>query len=168
MNAILGICSSPFCFGKFTRTPELKGGVFYGTALREARTGAPIFKIEGLPYSLTFEEFQPQETILPLDNDGIPVTLVRGSQDGIAITFDVEETYDQIQHPPKALVTVFGANHYGITNVNNPPEAIGDRNNPTLAQDVAIETIARWSALSLRAYVIKLTCEMWYLSMKAD
>ena len=60
------------------------------------------------------------------------------------------ETYDLILNPPKALITVEGANHYGITNLDNP---IREPNRPTLAQSTATETIARWSGLFLQAHL---------------
>ncbi len=59
-------------------------------------------------------------------------------------------TYEQIQDPPKILVVVKGANHYGITNEDNLER---EKIRPTLSQDVATETIARWSALFLKAHV---------------
>jgi hypothetical protein len=62
----------------------------------------------------------------------------------------VQRTYEQIQQPPKALVTVLGANHYGITNEDSPRDPL----RPTLPQDEATQTIAQWSGLFLRAHVL--------------
>ena len=64
--------------------------------------------------------------------------------------------YIQDSNPFFDLLTVEGANHYGITNEDN---LIQDRENirPTIEQDIAIETIARWSGLFLINYFICMT-----------
>lgn len=131
LSAIANQCLFPFCEGSFQRPEELKAGAFFGTNLRDAN-----------------DEF------IPIANSGIGVALLQGSRDGVALPFRAEATYNNIQNPPKALITVSGANHFGITNVNNPPVAQPDLSNPTLPQDVAIETIARWSGLFLRANML--------------
>ena len=41
-----------------------------------------------------------------------------------------------------------------VPNANNPLGSGADRNTPTIAQDVAVETVARWSGLFLRASVL--------------
>jgi hypothetical protein len=131
LYAIEGTCQPPFCFGlKFHRPASLKGGVFYGTNLK-----GPIGPI-------------PE-----LENDGIPIALIQGSRDGLAIPADGKETFHKIKNPPKACVTIEGANHYGITDLNNPPGAKQDANVPLIPQEDAVEAIGRWSALLLRAYI---------------
>ncbi|BAY85018.1 hypothetical protein NIES267_45160 [Calothrix parasitica NIES-267] len=52
------------------------------------------------------------------------------------------------------MISISGANHYGITNTNNPDGPRPDPSNPTIPQDVAVETIARWSGLFLRASIL--------------
>jgi Chlorophyllase len=126
-TCIVGFCDSPF-----VRPPELLAGAFFGTNLRNPVT----------------QEF------IPINNSGIAVALLQGDRDGRALPFRAKGTYDNIQTPPKALVTILGANHFGITNVNNPPGAIPDFISPTLEQDVAIETVGRWSGLFLRASML--------------
>jgi hypothetical protein len=54
----------------------------------------------------------------------------------------VASTYVKIQDPPKALIAVEGANHYGITNEDNVTR---EPNRPTLDQGMATEAIGRWS-----------------------
>jgi dienelactone hydrolase len=128
LTAIQGICFPFLCNDpSFERPEELLAGIFYGTSFTDQMTG----------------EF------LPIDNQGIPTGLIAGELDGVAELAEVQETYDQIQDPPKALVTVLGANHYGITN----DDSFRDPTRPTLPQELATETIARWSALFLRAHV---------------
>ena len=132
LYAIQGTCQFPFCVGlKFHRPASLKGGVFYGTNLK-----GPIGPI-------------PE-----LENDGIPIALIQGSRDGLAIPADGKETFYKIKNPPKAYVTIEGANHYGITDMNNPPGAKPDTNVPLVSQKDAVEAIGRWSALFLRAYIL--------------
>ncbi len=130
LAAIQDICYPFVCSGSFNQPPEVMAGIFYGTNFRNPP------EVGAFP---------------PIDNKGIPTALIAGSRDGVAELTEAEETYKQIQDPSKALVTVGGANHYGITNEDNP---IRDRSRPTLDQAVATETIARWSALFLRAHVL--------------
>jgi hypothetical protein len=108
----------------------LKAGVFYGT---------------------NFLIGQGSGGVLNIDNDDIPVALVQGNRDGVANPVNAQQTYAAIQDPPKAFITIPGANHYGITNQDN---FIREAVRPTIPQDVAIETIARWSALFLRGTVL--------------
>ncbi|MEG5042517.1 MULTISPECIES: hypothetical protein [unclassified Microcoleus] len=82
------------------------------------------------------------------------MALIQGDIDSVALPDRSQSTFDNIQTPPKALITVMGANHFGITDLNNPPGANPDRNTATLERAVGIETIARWSALFLRANML--------------
>ncbi|MBD2018773.1 chlorophyllase, partial [Leptolyngbya sp. FACHB-36] len=123
------VCVFGICSPGYTIPPELKAGIFYGTSFRDQLT----------------QEF------LPLNNEGIPLGLIVGSLDGVAAPSGSQTTYDNILNPPKALITVEGANHYGITNEDN---LLREPNRPTLDQTTAIETIARWSGLFLRANLL--------------
>lgn len=119
--------------GSFSRPKELVAGAFFGTSLRNFTTG----------------EF------IPVTNSGIPTAILQGNLDTIALPQRAKTTYENIQSPPKALINILGANHFGINNTNNPPGiTLPDTNNPTLPQDVAVETIARWSGLFLRASIL--------------
>lgn len=130
LAAIQDNCFPVLCTEQFERPDELKGGAFYGT---------------------NFLIGQGPGAIPPIENDGIPIALVQGSQDSVATPVEAEATYNQIQDSPKALLSVLGANHYGITNEDN---LIREPVRPTLEQDVATESIARWSALFLRGTVL--------------
>lgn len=123
-------CVPNLCTGTYQKPAALKGGAFYGTSFFDPRFGG---------------------TVPPINNQGGAIALIAGSVDGVAKLADVEATYAQIQTPPKALVTVLGANHYSITNQDNP---IREPNRPTLEQAIANETIARWSALFLRSTIL--------------
>lgn len=92
-------------------------------------------------------------TYAPTANDRIPVALVQGSLDGIATPEEAIATFDLIQTPPRALITIEGTNHYGITDRNNPPGAMPDPSTPSLEQSQGIETIAQWTATFLRAHL---------------
>ncbi len=131
LSAIANLCLNTLCEGSFTRPKELVAGAFYGANLRDQN-----------------------DQFIPIDNSGIPVALLEGTLDGRALPFRAEKTYENIQSPPKALISILGANHFSITNTNNPTGAVPDPNTPTLAQDVALETIGRWSGLFLRASVL--------------
>ncbi len=86
-----------------------------------------------------------------IDNQGIPVGLVAGTLDGVTDLGETASTYVKIQDPPKALITVEDANHYGITNTDNlTREPI----RPTLDQATAIGAIGRWSGLFLRSHLL--------------
>lgn len=137
----LYLCQEPF-----TRPKELLAGAFFGANLRN-----PIAN-----------EF------VPIANDGIAVALIQGSIDGVALPERAQSTFDNIQTSPKALITVMGANHFGITNVNNPAGANPDRNTATLNRAVGIETIARWSALFLRANMLKDRAAFDYIYSQGD
>lgn len=141
MTAIENTCVFSFCEGNFTRPDALIGGAFYGTHRKDLKTGK---------FSAT-------------KNSGIPIALVEGSRDGVATQDEVQGTYKLIQDRPKMLITVNGANHFSITDVNNPAGAKPDSSNPTLDQAVATETIARWSALFLRAYALHDASALDYL-----
>ncbi|MEZ2236658.1 alpha/beta hydrolase family protein [Microcoleus sp.] len=121
------------CREPFTRPKELLAGAFFGANLRNPITN----------------EF------IAIPNDGIAVALIQGDIDGVALPERAQSTFDRIETPPKALVTVRGANHFAITNVNNPAGANPDPHTPTLDRAVGIETIATWSALFLRANMLE-------------
>ena len=133
LNAIEGTCNPPYCTIGFERPEELKAGVFYGSDYNQLG----IF---------------PETP--PIENGDVPIALLSGTLDGLASPDGVAATYAQIQQPPKALIEVLGANHYGMTNTNNPLGTVPDFNVPTLEQEIAIETIARWISVFLRANVL--------------
>lgn len=131
LQAIGNSCISPFCSPPFSRPNAVAVGVFYGVNTRNPTTGK---------YS-------------PTPNDSIPVALVQGSRDGVATPEKAIATFALIQTPPKALITIKGSNHFGITNINNPPGARLDRSSPTLEQTQGVQTIAQWTAYFLRAHL---------------
>jgi dienelactone hydrolase len=130
LAAITGECVAFLCTDSYERPVALMGGVFYG---------APFFNPD------------TSQGFLPIPNEHIPIGMIAGSLDSATPLDLIQATYTEIQNPPKALITVLGANHYGITNKDNLAREIS---RPTLKQTIAIETIARWSALFLKATVM--------------
>jgi dienelactone hydrolase len=137
----LFLCQEPF-----TRPQELLAGAFFGANLRNTITN----------------EF------VTISNNNIAVALIQGDRDGIALPERAKLTFDNIQTPPKAAIVLAGANHFGITDVNNPDGAMPDRNNSTLDRAVGIETIARWSGLFLRAHLLDDRVASDYIYSRGD
>ncbi|MEQ6902601.1 hypothetical protein [Nocardioides sp. YIM 152588] len=122
-----GACSIPFCTKlTFSLPPEVKAGSFYGT------------NNEILGF-------------YPAIDNLIPVQLVQGQSDGMAEPAQAESTYGVIANGPKQIVRLTGANHYGITDVQNPSGAEAEVGPQALTQAQSIEAAGRWAALWLRA-----------------
>lgn len=135
LSTIADVCLPRFCSSPTSLPTEVVAGAFYATGLARTPNVLPV-------------------EYIPINNSGIPVALLKGTLDGVVPPFVTDGTYENIQNPPKTLITLTGANHYGITNTNNPSGPFPDRNTPTIPQDVAIETLARWSGLFLRASIL--------------
>ena len=132
LYAIQGSCEFPFCIGfGYNRPDALKGGAFYGTNLKGPIGPIPL-----------------------LDNHGLAICLIQGSRDGLATPAETEETYNNIKDDPKAYITIQGANHYGITDVNNPAGANPDKNIPLISQQESVEMIGKEAALFLRHFCL--------------
>ncbi|MEO9124922.1 MAG: alpha/beta hydrolase [Microcoleus sp.] len=135
LSAIANQCLTELflCREPFTQPKELLAGAFFGANLRNPITNEYV----------------------PISNDGIAVALIQGDSDGVALPERAQRTFDNIQTPPKVLIAVNNANHFSITNVDRPPGANPEPNTATLDRAVGIETIARWSALFLRANMLE-------------
>lgn len=134
LSAIANRCIPFICFeDDYQRPSSLQAGVFFGANLRNQTTNEPI----------------------PINNDGIGIALLQGDLDSIASASNAQATFDNINTPPAALISLAGVNHFGITNINNPSGAQADSNIPTVAQTVSIETTARWSGLFLRSTLLE-------------
>lgn len=129
LAAIQNINLPQLSSGNYTRPPELKAGIFYGAYLGSSDNSG---------------------TTPAINNQDIPVGLIAGTLDGVSDLGEVASTYVKIQDPPKALITVEGANHYSITNQNSET----DPNRPTLDQATATGAIGRWSGLFLRSQLL--------------
>lgn len=134
LTGIGGNCLTLFCPEPFVLSENIKAGAFYGTQLPDLSTGDLL-----------------SAELVPTNNENVPVALIHGERDGAIPIERGRKTFELIEAPAKAFITVEGANHRGIANEDNP----GDPIRPTLAQEIATETIARWSALFLRATVLE-------------
>lgn len=123
------ICVPGLCSPGYTRPPELKAGIFYGTSFRDPQNN----------------EF------FPLNNDGVALGLIQGDLDSVAVPINAQKTYEQIRNPPKVFFTVKGANHYGIANEDNPDR---EPKRPTLEQAAATKAISQATGLFLRATLL--------------
>jgi dienelactone hydrolase len=128
LDAVRGACDVPFCIGEYSLPDELKAAVFFGTSLWE------------------------NGEYLSINNTSIPVALIAGDRDSLIAIEETRQTYAHIISPPRALITLAGVNHYGLTNVNNPPGSPSEVNPPQVDQTASIDAIARWSGLFLRAH----------------
>lgn len=117
----------PFCDGQYARPAALRATAFYGTSL--VQNGALVWDI---------------------NTTGVATALLQGTRDGLSPLTDAELTYPTLESP-RALITIEGANHYGICDVNNPRGAIPDPSPPTIEQEEAVARVARWTGLWLRA-----------------
>jgi len=142
LDAIRGACEVPFCVGEYAIPEALVGAVFFGTFL-----------------------LQDGDWV---DNSGIPLALIAGDRDSIVPVRETRQTYEAIADPPKAYIEVMGANHYGITNTDNPPGSPPEPNSPDIPQAIAIETIARWTALFLRSTVLEDAAAIDYITGAGD
>ncbi|MFN7677636.1 MAG: alpha/beta hydrolase family protein [Cyanobacteriota bacterium] len=137
VEALANRCRFPLCMGTFARPKELRGGVFVGTDLR-GHGGVAV---------------------APIDTNGLPVALIRGSRDGVSKAEDVEATWRQLRTPRRALLTIKGANHFALTTSGQPVNPPGlppihpDPNPATVPQRETLERIARWSGAFLREAV---------------
>jgi dienelactone hydrolase len=121
--AAAGVCQPPFCFGAYVRPPQLKAVAVYGTNLA---TGTQLDQ--------------------DLDTTGVAVQLIQGTRDGIAPPVEAEVTFRSLERP-RAYSPVRGANHYGITDQDDPPGAVPDPNSPTISQETANRRVAALAAL---------------------
>lgn len=119
---IEGSCVPPFCFPPFPFvTPDaLQAGAFYGTNSVDPFTGQ----------------------LIDVDTDDMPVALVNGSLDSIGTVDEAQATLG-ILDGPRELIIINGANHYGVTNVNNPSGAEEDDSDPTISQTESIQQISQ-------------------------
>ncbi|MBD0267140.1 MAG: chlorophyllase [Cyanobacteria bacterium Co-bin8] len=120
-------CFFILCTKSYRLPEELKAAIFYGTNFDPANTG-----------------------IIPPISNEVPTGLIFGTLDGVAPPAETVETFEQLLNPPKVLIELEGANHYGITN----EDSFRDPVRPTLEQATTTETIGRWSGAFLRAHLL--------------
>lgn len=124
-----GGCTPPFCFGGFARPASLRAGVFYGSNLVQDGVATDV------------------------DTSAVPTTLIQGTLDGVAVPAEAEQTFREVLDGTKVLITIEGANHFGLTDTSLPQGANPDPIPQTLSQSVSIRLIALWTGRALRAFV---------------
>jgi len=144
LNCMQGKCSLPTCIGFSYEAPkELAAVVLYGTNTKK-------------PIGGSFMEIATR---------GIPLLYVNGDRDGKALLADTRTTFlDKTGGGPKALAIVRGANHYGVTDMNNPPGSDSDPSEPTLDHQQALISIARVSGIFMLAHVYNDAAARSYIS----
>lgn len=136
LDAVVNASAVSFASGDYSLPPQLKAAAFYGSLLDLE------LDLEG-------------DGDRPLNSQGLPLALMAGSRDSLMPAAEVRETYTRLATPPKLYLELKGANHYGITNVNNPPQAPLDPRLPDLSQEIALDILARWTGVFLRAWVLE-------------
>ncbi len=155
----------PFCEGPYAHPAGLKAAVFYGTNLV-----VPINPPPPPP--------APQDFVINLNTSGVAVALMQGTLDGISLPEKADRTYPTLEDP-RGLITIGGANHYGICNVNCdvnnpcvppappaplfPPAPQPEFSQPTLSQNEAVARVARWTGLWLRAQLKNDPVAQWWI-----
>jgi len=132
LNIIGGICPAGLCTPGYVRPPELKAAALYATNFFSPPPAPPA--------------------VMPIDTSAVPVALIQGLNDGRALPARATATYLELE-APRALIEIEGANHYGINDVNNPAGATPDPSPSLISQSEALDRIATWTALFLRAEI---------------
>jgi len=131
--ALEGSCIPPFCFGFYDRPEALKVGAFYGTNTcfiggdASSEHCVSFSNPGGMQYDVDITD---------------PVVFIQGSKDGVSTPGEGRSTYELLDGF-KRFVKITGANHYGITNVNNPEGASPDSSSPKVSQEKSINQIAK-------------------------
>lgn len=121
-----GTCGVPFCPAPAEVPEELAAVVTYGGNTVNGGTPLPV-------------------------PGTVPVAYVQGLADGVATPEEGRATFGVTAATPRAFIALSGANHYGITDVQNPAGAAPDPSAQTLPQTTGVRTTARWSAQWFRA-----------------
>ncbi|TCJ97109.1 alpha/beta hydrolase family protein [Nocardia alba] len=117
-------CQIPFCFGPPLPHP------------------AELVAVAGFGLNTTIGPIIDQVAVA-----GIPVMYVNGSADGISEPDEALASYDKLTGAPSAMfVTVLGANHFGITDIDNPAGATPDPRAQTVPRERTVATVAHWIA----------------------
>jgi len=131
LNIAQNKCGMPSCIGWYSSPKELKAALLFGT-----NNVAPVIN-------------QPLGDI----NNIVPVIYLQGDLDGKAKLGDTWKSYRKTKNISKMIAIIKGANHYAITNVNNPSGAAADPNSPAIEQSRAIEKTALFGSEFLKAFV---------------
>ena len=120
MQLLGGSCSPPFCTPPFGLPAEVGAIAVYGTHLA-----------------------QPAG-VIDINTRGVGVALLRGDLDGRAAPSKIEATYGVLDDA-RALITIHGANHFGICDSAAPAGAEPDPSSQTLDQAASVRATATWA-----------------------
>jgi dienelactone hydrolase len=88
---------------------------------------------------------------LPVDNK-VPIAFISGSLDSLVTLDQVSRTFAGVRGvKPYLQVVLEGGNHFFLNDEETPPGARPDPNAMQIAQDVSVNSSARWTALWFRA-----------------
>ncbi len=89
---------------------------------------------------------------MPVANT-VPLAMVQGTIDGTVRYEQAAATFAVVRQSPKLFVTLEGANHYPVTDDDDPIDANTDHASAhaDLDQELAIGTVAEWLAVWFRA-----------------
>jgi hypothetical protein len=112
----------------------------------------------------------PPDAVIQLPYDGdIPIAFLSGTLDSVSTTDEVALTYESVFDPQKALITIFGTNHFGLLKENNPEGAQPDLSEPELPQRYGASQIAQTIAVWLRWHLQQdPLAEYWYTNVGAS
>ncbi len=130
LTMVQGDCNFPFCSLAFERPSSIRAVSVYASHLAD---------LSG--------------DVISIDARGLPVQMMIGEFDAIASAGDIRRTYEALRNATKQLIELKGANHFAITDVNNPPGTITDTNDPQVDQDLSINLAADWVGVFMRAHV---------------
>jgi dienelactone hydrolase len=90
---------------------------------------------------------------MPVTNK-VPLAMVQGTIDGTVRYEQAAATFAVVEQTPKLFVTLEGANHYPVTNDDDPIDANTDHASAhaDLDQGLAIATVAEWLAVWFAAH----------------
>lgn len=113
-------CTPPFCTPPFALPAEVGAVALYGT------------------------HFVQPAGVVDIDTHGVGVALLRGDLDGRAASDKIETTY-AVLDDARALITIHGANHFGLCDTAAPAGAEPDPTAQTLDQETSVRAIATWA-----------------------
>lgn len=131
LYAMNNICEFPFCTSGYQFLSQVKAGIFYGSGLGSSFSSSRFYTING---------------------KGLPTGYIQGSKDG-ANKPETGSASCKNAIAPKVYFSVEGANHYGVTDQNNPYGANAESSSALLSQSESTAKIAEASLVFLDAYI---------------
>ncbi len=104
--------------------------------------------------------------VVDLRNARMPLAMIVGDLNSGQSNYQL--SYENMVHP-RALMHVHGANHYGMTDIAQPPDApIRDEESQTIPQSITATRFAYWTGMYLRAWVFYDWLAFWQLISGGD